>query len=183
ADGEYKFTITGLPVGGYIGGLEYEHTLIITIDGQRVFSGKVGGEEDRKAVDQQQARGVAAINGRFQNIPVPVTAGPHKVVVTFVARNFAESDVILRSVNPGGGVGRIVKISGVDIVGPFSPVGIKDTPSRARVFVCKPATAAEELPCATQILTNVAKKAFRRPVTERDLAAPVAFYKAARNGA
>jgi hypothetical protein len=55
ADGEYKFTITGLPVGGYSGGLEYEHTLIITIDGQR-SSLEVGGEEDRKAVDQQQAR-------------------------------------------------------------------------------------------------------------------------------
>ena len=47
ADGEYRFTISGLAVGGYVGGLEYEHTLIITIDGQKVFSGKVGGEEDR----------------------------------------------------------------------------------------------------------------------------------------
>ena len=186
ADGEYRFTITGLPVGGYGGGLEYEHTLIITIDGQRVFTGKVGGEEDRKAVDQQQARGVAAINARFQNIPITVKAGPHKVGVTFVARTFAESDNVLKSFTPGGGVSRIVRISGVDVVGQFSPAGIHETPSRSRVFVCRPsntANANEELSCATQILSNVARRAFRRPVTERDLAAPLAFYRAARNTA
>src|SRR5262245_48270909 len=136
ADGEYKFTITGLAVGGYVGGLEYEHTLIITIDGQRVFSGKVGGEEQRKAVDQEPARGVAAILGRFQNIPITVKAGPHRVGVTFIARTFAESDNVLRSFTPGGGVGRIVKIGGVEVTGPFSPAGIHETPSRARIFVC-----------------------------------------------
>ena len=80
-----------------------------------------------------------------------------------------------------GGVGRLVRIGGVDITGPFSPAGMKETPSRARIFVCKPANPNEELPCATQILTNVAKKAYRRPVTERDLTAPLAFFRAARN--
>src|SRR5262249_9572413 len=92
ADGGYRFSINGVAVGGYVGGLEYEHTLIITIDGQKVFSGNVGGEEDRKAVDQQQARAVTAILGRFQNIPVNIKAGAHKVGVTFIARTFAESD-------------------------------------------------------------------------------------------
>jgi hypothetical protein len=72
-------------------------------------------------VDQQQARGVTAITKRFQNIPVTVKAGPHKVGVTFIARTFAESDNVLRSFNPGGGVGRIVKIGGVDLAGPFNP--------------------------------------------------------------
>lgn len=181
ADGEYRFTISGLAVGGYGGGLEYEHNLIITIDGQRVFSGKVGGEQDRKAVDQQQARGVASILGRFQNIPINVKAGPHKVGVTFVARTFAESDNVLKSLNPGGGVGRIVRIGGVDVAGPFNTAGINETPSRNRIYVCRPASPAEELPCATQILTDVARRAFRRPVTERDLAAPVSFYRAARS--
>src|SRR5207247_4542118 len=115
ADGEYRFTISGLPVGGYGGGLEYEHTLIITIDGKKVFAGKIGGEEDRKALDQQQARAATAISARFQNIAVPIKAGPHKVGVTFIARTFAESDNVLRSITPGGGVGRIVRIGGVDI--------------------------------------------------------------------
>src|SRR5207249_4054601 len=50
ADGEYKFNINGLASGGYVRGLEYEHRLIITIDGARAFEGKVGGEEDIKAI-------------------------------------------------------------------------------------------------------------------------------------
>jgi mono/diheme cytochrome c family protein len=185
ADGEYRFTITGLPVGGYGGGLEYEHTLIITIDGLKVFSGKIGGEEDRKALDQQQARAATAMNQRFQNIPVAVKAGPHKVGVTFVARTYAVSDNVLKSFTPGGGVSRIVRIGSVDVAGPFSPAGIQQTPSRNRIFVCHPASTTtkpeDDLACATQILTNVARRAFRRPVTEHDLAAPLQFYRAARS--
>src|SRR5215813_7202576 len=75
ADGEYKFNINGLASGGYVRGLEYQHRLIITIDGGRVFEKQVGGEEDIKAIDQKQAPAVAAINGRFQNIPLSVRAG------------------------------------------------------------------------------------------------------------
>ena len=59
------------------------------------LAARIGGEEDIKAIDQQQAAAVAAINGRFQNIPLTVTAGPHKIGVTFIARTFAESDDVL----------------------------------------------------------------------------------------
>jgi mono/diheme cytochrome c family protein len=180
ADGEYKFNISGLVTGGYVGGLEYQHTLIITIDGARVFEGKIGGEEDRKAVDQLQARGSAAISARFQNISVPIKAGPHKVGVTFIARTLAESDVILHSFTPGGGVGRSPRVGGVEVVGPFIPVGVAETPSRRRIFSCRPANTNEELTCATQIISTAARRAFRRPVSEQDLAAPLAFYREAR---
>ena len=180
ADGEYKFNISGLVTGGYVGGLEYQHTLIMTIDGTRVFEGKIGGEEDRKAVDQLQARGSAAISARFQNISVPVKAGPHNVGVTFIARTFAESDVILHSFTPGGGVGRIPRVGGLEVVGPFTPAGVAETPSRRRIFSCRPANPSEELSCATQIISSAARRAFRRPVSEQDLAPPLAFYKEAR---
>jgi mono/diheme cytochrome c family protein len=82
ADGEYKFSINGLASAGYVRGLEYEHRVVVTIDGARVWEKQVGGEEDIKAIDQKQAVAVAAINGRFQNIPISVKAGPHKVGVT-----------------------------------------------------------------------------------------------------
>jgi hypothetical protein len=183
ADGEYRFNISGLAVGGYGGGLEYQHTLILTIDGTRVFQGKIGGEEDMKAIDQQQARGVASILGRFQKIPVNIKAGPHKVGVTFVARTFAESDNILYSFNTGSGVTRIPRVGGVEVVGPFNPAGLSDTPSRRRIFVCRPANEKEELPCATEILSNIARRAYRRPVTERDLVAPLAFFRSTRQAA
>src|SRR5262245_58213403 len=142
ADGEYKFNINGLASGGYVRGLEYEHRLIITIDGARIFEKQVGGEDDIKAIDQKQASAVAAINGRFQNIPVSVKAGPHKVGVTFVARAFAESDETLFPFVPGRGDDRIARIGSVEILGPFSPAGLTPTPIRQRIFVCEPAASA-----------------------------------------
>jgi mono/diheme cytochrome c family protein len=183
ADGEYKFNINGLAGGGYVRGLEYQHRLIITIDGAKAFERVVGGEEDIKAIDQKQAPAVAAINGRFQNLPITVKAGPHKVGVTFVARTFAESDDTLFGFVPGRGEDRIARIGSVEILGPFNPAGMTATPSRQRIFVCQPASAAgeaEQLACAKQIVSTFARRAYRRPVTERDLVAPLAFYKSGK---
>src|SRR5205085_10398141 len=58
--------------------------------------------------------------------------------------------------------------------------GISDNPVRQRLFVCKPATAAKEAGCASEILTSIARRAYRRPVVESDLEAPLAFYTDAR---
>ena len=179
SDGEYKFNIGGLAAAGYVRGMEYRHTLIMTIDGAKVFEGQIGGEEDLKAIDQKQAPAVAAINARFQNISVNVKAGPHKLGVTFIARTFSESDEVLYSFKPGAGEDRIPRVGSLEVAGPFNPAGISETPSRQRIFVCRPAlsaTANEELACATKILSTFARRAFRRPVTERDLAAPLAFF-------
>jgi hypothetical protein len=187
ADGDYKLNIGGLASAGYVRGMEYRHTLIATIDGIKVFQAQIGGEEDMKAIDQLQAPAVAAINGRFQNIPVKVTAGPHKVGVTFIARTYAQSDEVLYSFKPGNGEERIPRVGTVEVMGPFNPAGLSDTPSRKRIFVCRPATnsaqvpnAREETACATKILSTFARRAFRRPVTDSDLEAPLAFYQSAR---
>jgi hypothetical protein len=180
ADGDYKLNISGLAAAGYVRGMEYQHTLVVTIDGAKVFQAQLGGEEDMKAIDQQQAPAVAAINGRFQNIPLTISAGPHKVGVTFIARTYAESDEVLFSFRPGVGEERIPRVGSVEIQGPFTAAGVSDTPSRRRILVCRPASAAEELPCATRILSSLARRAFRRPLTDQDLDAPLAFYKSAR---
>jgi len=180
ADGDYKLNINGLAGAGYVRGMEYRHTLIVTLDGAKVFEGQIGGEEDIRAIDQQQASAVAAINGRFQNIPLKVTAGPHKVGVTFIARTFAESDEVLFSFRPGVGEERIQRVGSIEIQGPFTAAGLSDTPSRQRIFVCRPRAASDEIPCATMILSSMARRAFRRPVTDQDLAAPMSFYKSAR---
>jgi mono/diheme cytochrome c family protein len=180
ADGEYKFNINGLASGGYVRGLEYQHRLIITIDSVKVFDRPVGGEEDIRAIDQKQAPAIAAINGRFQNIPVAVKAGPHKVGVTFVARTFAQSDDVLFPFVPSRGEDRMARIGNVEILGPYAPDGITPTPGRQRVFVCEPsakATDSEQFACAKQIVSAFARRAFRRPVTDEDLGAPLAFYK------
>src|SRR6266852_4196090 len=61
-------------------------------------------------------------------------------------------------------------ISNVSITGPFNPTGPGDTVSRRRIFVCRPKSASEELPCAKQILKTIARRAFRQPVSDADVA-------------
>src|SRR4029450_5795462 len=89
ADGDYKFNIPNMAIAGYVRGMEYKHTLIVTIDGVKVFQNTIGGEDDINAIAQQQGPAVAAINGRFMDIPVKVTAGPHKVGAMVSAPTFA----------------------------------------------------------------------------------------------
>jgi len=187
ADGEYEFTISGLVGAGYLWGVMDENTLIITIDGERVFEQKLGGPEDLEAVDVRQAEGVGEIDARFKNIRRHVKAGPHKIGITYVAKTAAEHIEVLHAFNPVVGMGVHVngnsdgpRIQNVEIKGPFNPTGVSETPSRRKIFTCMPRSAAEEQPCAEKILAGVARKAFRRPVTAEDLKGAMAFYKQGR---
>ncbi|MBO0861254.1 MAG: DUF1592 domain-containing protein, partial [Chloracidobacterium sp.] len=73
-----------------------------------------------------------------------------------------------------------IPIDVVTISGPFNPTGRGETPSRARIFVCRPGKASEETPCAKRILATLARRAFRRPVTDADLNPLLAFYARGR---
>ncbi|HET7608787.1 MAG TPA: DUF1592 domain-containing protein [Gammaproteobacteria bacterium] len=190
ADGDYEFDLGGMARARYVEGLDYQHRLILVIDGKKVFEDEIGGPEDVEAVDLRQAAAVAEINGRFENIRVPLTAGPHTIAATFVARTMSESDAVLEPFIPGGGeVGIIegeespLKIQRLEINGPFTTTGLSDTPSRKRIFTCRPASAAEEMPCAREIVTRLTRQAFRRPVTDADLATPLEFYERGRAAA
>ena len=68
----------------------------------------------------------------------------------------------------------------IDVAGPFSPSGVGNTPSRARIFLCKPAAASAETACATRIISTLAHRAYRRPVTAADLAPLMHIYAAER---
>ncbi len=72
-------------------------------------------------------------------------------------------------------------VNGVEVVGPYDPKGVSKTPSRALIFVCDP-KPAEELSCARQITENLARRAFRRPVTTDDVTRLMPFYEAGRQG-
>ncbi len=69
----------------------------------------------------------------------------------------------------------------VSIGGPFNAQGSGDTPSRRKIFVCHPANASEELPCAKKIISTLARHAYRRPVTDTDLETLLSFYQSGRN--
>ncbi|HUQ52219.1 MAG TPA: DUF1592 domain-containing protein, partial [Gammaproteobacteria bacterium] len=187
ADGDYEFDIGGLARARYVEGLEYRHRLILAIDGKKVFENEIGGPDDVEAVDLRQAAAVAEINGRFENIRVPLTAGPHTIAATFVARTMAESDAVLQPFVPGGGeVGIIegeespLKIQRLEINGPFTATGLSDTPSRQRIFTCRPQDPADEPKCAREIVTRLTRAAFRRPVTDDELKTPLEFYEAGK---
>ena len=126
---------------------------------------------------------------------VKVKAGMHQLGLTAPAHSFAEPEGMLQSFVPGraypgygfppGGAGpggrRGPSGPSIEIIGPFHPTGKPVlTESRARIFVCQPPSESEEASCAARILSEVAHRAFRRPITSKDLVAPMAFFKEGR---
>jgi uncharacterized protein DUF1592/uncharacterized protein DUF1588/uncharacterized protein DUF1587/uncharacterized protein DUF1585/uncharacterized protein DUF1595 len=187
ADGEYRLSgrlVRGVEEG-YAGveGNEFPHTFVITIDGAEVFSTQIGGAKDHEvqARDMNEAR--AIIDARMVG-KVRVTAGEHEVGYTWRERPSVRQDVWEFGRRDSQEVHLITglpRLKAVMVEGPYKVTGISSTPSREKIFVCKPATAADETPCATKILTNLAKRAYRRPVSVSDVDAPMKFYKQARD--
>jgi hypothetical protein len=184
ADGIYEFNINVNAEGGTElraypqGWIEYPHNVVVTIDGVKVFEGELGGEADSRAIDQLQIEAVDAIRNRFRGLRLHVPAGHRTVGAAFIQRSFAESDKLLQSLSPGYGVRSVPQVFGIEIVGPYEPTGISGTiASRDLIFVCYPENEAAELPCAEEILANLARRAFRRPVTNEDMDTILAFYR------
>src|SRR5712672_3496680 len=189
ADGEYRFTIKDLDFGLYPRGIENETTVVVLIDRKEVFREKVGGEADRAFVDRGGgAPAGAKLMQRFANIPVQVTAGVHEVVVTFIERSrVATDDTIVGGALYHGfgfkGYLRLPRLIGpIQVVGPHAATGPTRTPSREKLFICKPEVPEQERACAERITADLAGRAFRRPVTKEDIGALMAFYDAGREG-
>jgi hypothetical protein len=187
ADGEYKL-IGRLYRGieeGYSGveGNDTPNTFIVTIDGEEVYRADIGGPEDH-AAQAKSMNDIRPIIDARMTATVKVTAGPHDVGFTFKERQAQRQDVWVPSVRDSQEIhftGGEPKLKTVGIEGPYKVTGVSPTASRERLFVCTPKAAAEEAACAQRILLNVAKRAFRRPVTAADAEAPLAFYSDARS--
>jgi hypothetical protein len=190
ADGEYRVTISDLDFGLYPRGVENETTVVVLIDRKEVFREKVGGEADREFVDRGGgAPAGAKLMQRFANIPVQVTAGVHEVVVTFIERSrVATDDLIAGGIQYQGfgfkGYLRLPRVIGsIQVVGPYAATGPTRTPSREKLFICKPEAPEQERACAERITADLAGRAFRRPITKEDINGLMAFYDAGREGA
>ncbi|HEY7335652.1 MAG TPA: DUF1592 domain-containing protein [Bryobacteraceae bacterium] len=130
-----------------------------------------------------------------------LTAGVHTIISANAGRSLVESEgelfgfvpgaagtgyastgLVVGGVAAGGGAGlRVAGAGSVTVNGPFNPTGNPiETASRSRIFVCRPPDASEETACASRILSNVARKAFRRPVTSADMAPLMQFYTEGR---
>jgi len=171
-EAEYEFSIKLLRnIVGYLTGLEFAHQVEISVDGERVFVAQVGGEEDNRASDLAMSATADKIDERLKKRTF-VKAGPRMVGITFIKRNHAESDEPLQPHERNHDLqdmNGLPLIDFVSVTGPFNSKGPGDTPSRRRVFTCNPAKPADEAACARTILTGLAKRAYRRPVTTVDL--------------
>jgi len=185
ADGEYRFTILDLGIDLYSRVLETQHTVVILVDGREVFRGPIGGNEDLRTVDRKGAPGRAEVIKLFANIPVKVKAGSYDVAVTFVERAHVESDEFV-----GGPQGFLAGdefsrgdreprlVGGVKVEGPFNSPGVSETPSRRKIFICHP-QKGQETACARRIASNLARGAYRRPVTEADVDSVMPYFEKA----
>jgi len=178
ADGEYRINIADMAGQIWGNGMEYENPLVVTLDNKIVYQTVVGGEEDNKLYDQVQNGAIDKLNARLKNIKFQATAGPHKIGVTFRRQSFAESDDQLQISTPGGGQDRSYRVSSFQLLGPFDVKGLSSTPSRERVLICDPAKDKTKTPeaCAKEIFSTLAKRAYRRPVTNDDIAELMQYY-------
>ena len=175
-DGEYdiKVAVTGANA------IREPQQLEVTIDGVQVrlftLAGRAGaGSSVYDSEDKLVAR-------------VSVQAGPRDVGVAFVkkaallveqAREPFQNPRI--SGNDGGPGGPMPGVMSLTVIGPYDPKGAGDTPSRRRIFVCRPSSAAEENACARQILSTLARRAFRGPVPDDALSDLLRFYDEGRS--
>src|SRR5262245_43333434 len=186
ADGEYKLSgrlVRGVEEG-YAGveGNDLPHTFVITIDGAEVYSTQIGGIKDNEVQSRDMNEARKIIDDRMAG-RVRVTAGEHEVGYTWRERPFERQDVWVPARRDSQEVHLITglpRLKAVMVEGPYKVTGISSTPSREKIFVCKPAGAASEDACATKILTNLARRAYRRPAGAADVEAPMTFYKQAR---
>ncbi len=114
------------------------------------------------------------------NVRFPVTAGMHTLGVAFVRKSVLTEGPAPTLLPPRHTSSTYeaprMDIDYVRLEGPFDSTGPGDTPSRRRIFICRPAAGADEEPCARQILEALARRAYRRPVTDADIATLLRFY-------
>jgi mono/diheme cytochrome c family protein len=187
-DGEYIFQVklyrTNLNI---VRGLEYAHQVEFAVDGERIHLAAIGGKGDLATLFEKPTDTSDAVDARLR-VRVPVKAGPHAVAVTFIQEPSVVDTVRLQpylrsSVDNFDWSGR-PHMQTLAITGPFGATGPGDTPSRRRIFTCSPSAdrrrVAAETACAREILSTLARRAYRKPVTDADLRPVLGFYDAGR---
>jgi hypothetical protein len=160
-------------------GLTEPHQVEIALDGKRV-------EVFTVKPNRNQSGAYYADEAVDKNLKLrlPVEAGPHELAVTFLRKTSALPETERQPYQAHFNMDRHPRIQpavySVSITGPFEPGVATVTPSRDRIFVCRPSDPSAEADCAKKIVATLARRAYRRPVTDADLQAPLAFYNEAR---
>jgi len=165
--------LEGLPLGTR-GGLRIDYTF--PLDAEYQFRVRRGFRSSRNVRLDVTLDGVPVTADNPASFRIPVTAGPHTLTAAVIdSRRPAGVDDIYAEYESGGA------IQSIEIDGPLDPTGVGDTPSRRRVLTCAPTAAAEEESCAQEVITTLATRAFRRPLSREELAPLMAFYSTGRD--
>ncbi len=197
-DGEYQIKVLlKRQLYLYLIGMGEPHQVDIRLDGALVQRFEVGGKAKGMTTpegfagntqgdpDYEQYMHTADAN---IEVRLPVKAGTHLVGVSFV-RKFREPEGVLQPQQRG--FARTTNelyygypaVDSIAIAGPYGPARMTDaSPSRSKIFICRPKNAAAEEPCARRILSTLAMRAYRRPLTADDVQTVLQFYKDGRSG-
>ena len=183
----------------YVRGLQNRQQLEVRLDGERLAVFDIGGAP---GTPPPRTFAGAVLGDRTWEeytlhadedlvVRLPARAGPRVLGVSFV-QGRSERDGVLQPRATGKVLAVAERWSSpseapeaavdqVSIAGPFDATGSGPTPSRQRLFVCEPTNRADEEPCAREILATVARRAYRRPVTDRDIDTLLGFYETGRS--
>lgn len=175
SDGVYKFSIKDYVIGPYIG----DEQLELNIDGERV---QLFEWNDLKTDP-------TGVEGGAVDVAVPVKAGTHTVGATFIATNNRPSLDLAKHFSRStlensriAGFTNYPEVGFLRISGPFDAVRTTGSRSINKVFTCRPSSASQEETCAQQIVSTLARRAYRRPATAEDLESVMGFYQEGRKG-
>jgi cytochrome c551/c552 len=184
ADGEYTFRVMlhGTPTGQLFGSVASRNEqLEVSINGERVALVDI----DYKISETDK-------NGLNLTTPrIHVKAGPQHIAAAFIQKFdgvvddlIAPIDYTLADTEYGDNAGIYIlpHVRDFSITGPYRVTGVSDTPSRRKIFVCRPTAPSDEIPCARKILASLATEAYRHPANNEDIESLMAFYGDARQG-
>ena len=196
-DGDYelKVRLQRNFFGGTIRGIDDEHVVELRVDGMLVQTWRVGGKykgadpgiliaipEDQKYEQELHAYHLDA--DKDFNVRLPVKAGTRVVTASFTADRVGVDEMVplkSRSIKSSNfDDASAPSIGSIEVSGPHAAKAPEDTASRRQVLVCRPATPKDEEPCARRILTTLARRAYRRPTTDADVAELMRLYAAGR---
>ena len=178
ADGEYVFAVSlhAIPTGQLYGSTApFDEKIEVSVNGERVA-----------IIDVDRGMSEADPNGmELRTRAVQVRAGPQRITAAFlrtldgpvndlvapIGHSIADTQIGSQT-----GVTALAHLRLFTVTGPFNPTGVSDTPSRRRIFVCRPTSTDETRPCAVRIVTALGSAAYRRPLAPRDVQPLLKFY-------
>jgi hypothetical protein len=174
-DAEYEirpelWRATGSTIRG-VEGFKAPFELQVLLDGVVVHSAEFGGADDDSLSNRDIGSAVMQVGARLP-VRLPVSAGLHRVGVTFVAKSFALEQKILDPRTADLPIGNDAYgwpiVTRVLVAGPYESTGSGDTPTRRAIFTCRPSASMTDTACAEQILGGLALRAYGRPLNDRD---------------